>query len=341
MTLALFFSGLLTFLTPLPLIYLALKIQGDWRREVTPILVMFVLVGLVYFLGLDKITQLYRSSPLWILLVPLPLAGWVEFFPIQFVATSGAVYFCFLLLSALLIGQLFIEPESVFSRALVLLGIVVLAVFSIYVAVYQADATAFFGVYREQMTQALDEFLAQQANNGSGVSEMLDLKDRVPEMVSYTVFLLPSFVVMSLGFLILVNIVVAKRAFAPFFPDLQKLDLTIFSVPFLGVWAVIVLVALSLLSLVATGNMPLNFLVINLLVVMAGVYFVQGLAVMVHFMNKKGVVGLWRVLVYLMLLIFIQPFLLIMTVLGFFDSWLDVRKLDAGTSGSGKPQAQT
>lgn len=64
---------------------------------------------------------------------------------------------------------------------------------------------------------------------------------------------------------------------------------------------------------------------LNLLIVLLPVYFLQGLAVVEHFLGGKGLAPLWRGLCYLLLLV-LNPLPIIVTGVGVFDLWADFRK---------------
>ena len=63
----------------------------------------------------------------------------------------------------------------------------------------------------------------------------------------------------------------------------------------------------------------------NLLVVLLPVYFLQGLAVVSFFLQRREVSPLMRALSY-MILFALNPFQLIVAGIGVFDLWIDFRK---------------
>jgi uncharacterized protein YybS (DUF2232 family) len=98
-------------------------------------------------------------------------------------------------------------------------------------------------------------------------------------------------------------------------------------VPFYAVWALIAAIAVVL---VHTLVLPLGFLVdiaLSVLVVLGGLYFAQGLAILVFFMNKWQVGVLGRVFVYTIIALLVQAIGVIVLAFGFFDTWLNVRRL--------------
>jgi len=64
---------------------------------------------------------------------------------------------------------------------------------------------------------------------------------------------------------------------------------------------------------------------VNVLIILLPLYFLQGLAVMEHFLVRKGLSLLMRGLSYLLLLV-VNPLPVIVTGVGIFDLWADFRK---------------
>lgn len=340
LTLALFFSGFLVFLTPLPIIYLCLKAR-DYRQAIVPALILFAVVFLFYNLSAEYVHGLYREHPSLIWLLPVPNVSLLEYFPRHIVIFFGAGYFAYHVISGILIGRVLNSPEKLFLQVFVIVAALLVVVGVVFYGVLGVDGMEFFATYRTYMEKGILELLTLQENAGGDVSALLDLKNQLPELVDYTVYLLPSFIMSSLTILFAINLVVAKRLFSPVFKGLVKVDLSRFQVPFALVWLVIFLVAALLFNVKILDNRVLHFLVLNILVVVAEIYFFQGFAVLMWFLEKKQVYGLWRLTFYLSLILFLQPVVVLLSLLGFFENWLDVRKLDAGTPGGGEPQKKT
>lgn len=90
--------------------------------------------------------------------------------------------------------------------------------------------------------------------------------------------------------------------------------------PELLVWA---LIAAGFAAAFSGGT--LQNVALNLLVILLPIYFLQGLAVIEHFLVGRGVAPLWRGGGYLLLLV-INPLPMIVTGVGIFDLWADFRK---------------
>lgn len=339
LTLALFFSGFLVFLTPLPLVYLVLKLK-DYRRVIGPSLILFGLVLLFYQLGLEFINDLYKMHPSLVWLLPIPNATLLEFFPKNTVILFGTGYFAFHLASGLLIGWTLGTPKGFFLKVSVTVGLLLVTAGLVFYAVLGADVVEFFETYRTYMEKGISDLLALQEKAGSDMSALLDMKSRIPELADYTIYLLPAFVLSTLTVLFVINLVLAKRFFRPLFPVLVKIDLTRFQVPFVAVWIAVALISVLLLNVKFLENRALHFLSLNILIVLAEVYFFQGFAVLMWFLEARKIYGIWRLVFYAAVILFLQPTVILLVVLGFFDCWWDVRKLDTGASGSGEADAQ-
>jgi uncharacterized protein YybS (DUF2232 family) len=64
---------------------------------------------------------------------------------------------------------------------------------------------------------------------------------------------------------------------------------------------------------------------LNLLVVFLPIYFLQGLAVVTFFFQKKGVSPVLRTLGYALIAL-LNPMPMLITAIGVFDMWADFRK---------------
>jgi uncharacterized protein YybS (DUF2232 family) len=75
----------------------------------------------------------------------------------------------------------------------------------------------------------------------------------------------------------------------------------------------------------ALGSGALHGIAVNVLIILLPLYFLQGLAVVEHFLVRKGLSLLMRGLSYLLLLV-VNPLPVIVTGVGIFDLWADFRK---------------
>jgi uncharacterized protein YybS (DUF2232 family) len=106
-----------------------------------------------------------------------------------------------------------------------------------------------------------------------------------------------------------------------FFPDLGRLNR--WRAPEQLVWIVI---ASGLMLLFPVKS--LKIVGVNALIVMMTIYFFEGIAIIANFFEKKGIPKIVRIFLYL--LIALQQILLLLVIgLGFFDVWLNFRKIES------------
>ena len=154
--------------------------------------------------------------------------------------------------------------------------------------------------------------------------ESLDLlQERTPQIVDTMLQLLPGLVFVSIGLVVLANVVLLCRRF----PDRRAQCLSLANLrewhgPEPMVWGLIV----CGFVLVIPGLEGLRVLAANLLLVIAACYFAQGLSIIAYFFHKNNVPRFLRAVAYA-LIAFEQIFALLVVGLGLFDLWGDFRHL--------------
>jgi uncharacterized protein YybS (DUF2232 family) len=147
---------------------------------------------------------------------------------------------------------------------------------------------------------------------------------RAPQIIDMALQLLPALIFMSLGLIVLFNVLLLCRRF----PERRKQWLRVENLrewkgPESAVWA---LIACGF-ALFVPGMEFVQMIAVNVLVIVGACYFAQGLAVVAYFFHKNNVPRFLRGLTYL-LIVFQQIFTLLVTGLGLFDLWGDFRRLD-------------
>lgn len=104
------------------------------------------------------------------------------------------------------------------------------------------------------------------------------------------------------------------------FPDFGRLNT--WKAPEQLVWGVI---ACGFMLMLPIGG--IKILPVNGLMIFMTIYFFQGIAIISYFFEKKDIPLIIRILFYSFIGLQIFLFMLV-TVIGFFDMWLDLRKLD-------------
>jgi uncharacterized protein YybS (DUF2232 family) len=154
--------------------------------------------------------------------------------------------------------------------------------------------------------------------------ESLNLfKEKIPEIVEQMLQLLPGLLFVSLCFIVLLNVLFLCRRF----PDRRAQWLSIetfreWKCPEHVIWPFI---ASGFVLFVPAGD-ALTIFAVNILLITAVCYFIQGLAVVAYFFHKNNVPRFLRSATYI-LIIFQQMFTVLVAALGLFDLWGDFRRL--------------
>lgn len=161
---------------------------------------------------------------------------------------------------------------------------------------------------------------------GVGVSpeNIYRLSNSLDEIQYALVRILPSLILAGALFISWLNLLLARTVFLVkglAYPDFGALNR--WKSPDPLVWGVI---GCGLIIFIADGSLKL--VAVNGLIVLMSVYFLQGIAVVSFFFEKKRLPLFFRVVFYS--LICVQQFLLLLVIgLGFFDIWINFRKLEA------------
>ncbi len=200
---------------------------------------------------------------------------------------------------------------------------VVLSCFFLFLAASenQTTVTEFF---QKQITEVMGQSVAAMKEMGKPENEIAEMTGFM-EKASHT--MAASFpAIIAVGSLISASVNYALTAFlwkriAPAATTYQFGKFILWSSPEQFVWPFIISAGLTFLPDTGLGGLGLN-----VFVVMVAIYFLQGLAILYHFLESKKVpVFLWSLAI---LFVFIQPiFMGFIVGLGLFDLWVDFRKI--------------
>lgn len=331
LTIALYYSGIFVFLTPLPFVYFLLK--KNFSDFLYPAVVTFSITLFVYLVGLEFLVKIYEAKPALVWLFPVPAMGFLDLFPLWLVKVYGVFYFAFYLVVSAVVAYALKRAKKIYPfLAKSVLGIFLawVVLFSL-IWIFSANHFDLVESYKNYMQTGVEQVISLQENSSGDLEELVYIKSHKDEIVSYTLYLFPAFVLISISFLVALNLILAKRMFSAFFPFLEMFSLTTYRVPFDLVWFVIGVVSVLLLNYKVIKIDGLHYLCLNLVLLFAVVYFFQGFAIFISFLDKKRIFGFFRVALYFLLFLFAQFALLFFVSLGFFDSWMDVRKMDVAT----------
>ncbi|MBF0615020.1 MAG: DUF2232 domain-containing protein [Magnetococcales bacterium] len=163
--------------------------------------------------------------------------------------------------------------------------------------------------------------LASVAKNGGDAVLLADVRSALEPILALMALLLPGFVVAA-WFLLQVSNLLAARSLVMQWGGsglFQSEDLTEWRLPFVLVWVVI---GAMVPTYALTGFV--HVLGANLVLVVAVLYFMQGMAIVQAFFRHYAVTGVLRGLFYVALFLWHHVTLLV-TALGLFDVWVDFR----------------
>jgi uncharacterized protein YybS (DUF2232 family) len=231
------------------------------------------------------------------------------------------VYSVFALLSGLLfllLGRIRIIEALVFGVAAVVFSAFTAVLFYLY-----GSWRAIFHDIRENLDKSLMSAVEMHEKMGFPPESIAVLRERAPQIAETILELLPAAAFVSLGLVVLFNLVLLCRRFPEKRAQWVALaSLREWKAPDLLVWGLIV----SGFAIFIPGLESLKTLAANLLLVFGACYFFQGLAIISFYFNKNNVPRFVRGVVYLFI-VFQQIFTLFVVGLGLFDMWVDFRRL--------------
>lgn len=137
----------------------------------------------------------------------------------------------------------------------------------------------------------------------------------------------------ALGLMCMFALFISLSVFSRPSPFHSPLKLKDFRLPDVCVWFFIPSLAGTFLLETLT---PLHVISVNSLILLLGIFFFQGLAVLTSLMDRYRVQGVWRLL--LLFFIFFQG-LIFVSIVGLIDFWADFRKFSKGPQRQ-RPQGQ-
>lgn len=225
------------------------------------------------------------------------------------------LYFGTLLMTGFFLGEC-IEQHLGIERTMVFTGLGVLG----------AAAAAFFfytALQGQTVYEVVSEYLRQYFDLTTALySDMGIQKEQIENLNSAFLIVLPGMFIVSFMTTVWLNILIIKKLLTRIGIELKNMvNLNHYKAPDLLVW-----VAIGLGLLLFVPNHAVKYFSINCLIVLMLVYFFQGIAIVSFFFQKKDSPALLRVCCYG--LIAVQLYFLILVIgVGFFDNWINFRKL--------------
>jgi len=194
-------------------------------------------------------------------------------------------------------------------------------------------------IAKKEIFTLVSEYVSKNLELTLSLYENMGMKQESIQMISTSlenikyvfIRIIPALVVVSTLFISWINLLLSKSIFKNwnlFYPDFGSLKL--WKAPELLVWIIIGCGILLLFS-----NKTFKILGLNGLLILITVYFFQGIAIVSFYFEKKKLPRLLRFFLY-GLIALQQIVLLVVIGLGFFDMWLNFRKLEHSPDKPGK-----
>jgi uncharacterized protein YybS (DUF2232 family) len=206
-------------------------------------------------------------------------------------------------------------PQAIIYTVLALSGVAVLIFLgqAIYLGVAPQDLLA-------QKTTEIMATVAKILGDTGGAPGALIPGGALADAKVLLERMLPGLMVANMGLVAWLNVVLARQFYALLGWGEPKPPLSQWEAP---EWLIFPLLGAGFLLLVPVSAMRLGGL--NLLLVLAVVYFSQGLAVVATWFHRLGLPRVLRMIGYP--LMFLNPVFFVIITLGLMDLWLDFRRL--------------
>ena len=209
--------------------------------------------------------------------------------------------------------------QCLFWATVMMLAVGAICLFIIGLSRNMGPVEMVLGYLESHLNESIKAY--ESANNVAG-GNALELKAYAKTFLSTISWIYPSLMIIGTGFALWLNVIVARPLFrlrGLKYPDFLPLEN--WKSPDALIWGLIVS---GFALMVASGG--LRFLAVNALIVILVIYFFHGLSIVLFFFNKYRVPSWIRVGVYFLIIIQ-QLFMVVLTVAGVFDQWVDFRKI--------------
>ena len=236
------------------------------------------------------------------------------------------IFFAGLLLIGFVLGELFELNLSIEQTTLIASGSVVLSgLISLFISSI-LTGQGVFAIVSEYVAKNLELTLILYQNMGMSEENIQLISQSLDQIQQVLVTIIPALVSASTLFVAWVSILLARPVLISrslYYPDFGPLNL--WKAPEYLVWGVIGC-GLSLFL----PHPTIKAIGVNGLLILMTVYFFQGIAIVSFYFDKKRLPRFVRVFFYT--LIALQQLILLVVIgLGFFDLWVNFRKLGKQT----------
>lgn len=315
--LLLYASGLLVILSPLPLLWVYAVHGRKSALLASAISAIVVVFAYSYFIPI-AVSDSAR------IMLPIPFLGFAGYLPADFLGQVGVGYFIYFAILGMIFG------EGVRSKwGLVRLGGTALAA-GLFVFLLISLYSALFG--SGGVVSGLNGYVLHilnqtvELNKTAGTSGIhIDLlMERGDVIAVFIMRIIPALLFVYTLLVIIVNILVGRRVFRRGRSNIDLPIITGFRLPDVFIWPVIATGLMFFLNYYLVGAVLPEFLALNSLIALLALYFFQGMAIVAYMLNRVKSL-FFRMLTYLLIILFFQPIGLMIVALGVADVWVDFR----------------
>jgi len=300
-----------------------------------PIFIRETLTGIIFCLLIYGVVFAFPLLGIFILLfLPLPvlfyrlklgrnsgtLIAAISFFTLVLMTKGVAfdtLYFGLLLATGMILGEC-LERHMGIQKTMGLTSIIAAGLVFAAIMVYTiSQGRTLSGIMTDYMNQSLS--IAKQLSPEIGMDP-----DMTQKLISSMMIVMPGMFMISFMTTLWLNILIIRKLLKLKGITIKSIEhLNLYKAPYMLVW-VFIGCAMALMIPVS----PVKIVGINCLIVLMLVYFFQGIAVVSFVFQKKNTPMALKGFCYF--LIAVQVYVLILVIgLGFFDNWIDFRKLSA------------
>jgi hypothetical protein len=317
-TCALFFSGFLVILTPLPLMY-ATVTRGRDAGTFAAVL-SAICVAAVYLFALPQSGAATGA----LAYLPAPGLGLAGFMPAGFVPTFGIGYFAFFVAMSFAFswGAEKRLPLATWCGYALLAGTGAIVAF-IIVAKLFCDGSLIEGA-NAFILHVLGQIVSTNQSSGFQNAQLMFLTDNTERVAHSILEVLPALMFVYAVIAVAINAVLGRKFIKVRNSMVRVPSVIRFRLSDWLIWALIASGGIFFLNSYFIHSAPLRTAALNGLIGMGVLYFLQGMAVTAYFLQRIKFT-LVRTIAYIAIIIFLQTVSVALVVLGIADVWADFR----------------
>lgn len=310
-------SGFLVIFTPLPFLYV-MVVHGRRAGAVISLAAASVVIA-AYFVMLHymSVSPQIQSG------ITVPGFSMISFLSPGFLVFAGIGYFAFFMAVGLALGDGVLRKMNLAGMgAYALIAGLVILIAMIAGANFFETRELINGA-QNYIQQTINSIVAANQSASTG-AEADFIKNNAGEITSFMFGILPSLIFVFAVLAIVVNLLVGRRIIRAHHAFAHVHNVARFKLPDAVIWALVAAGAAFFADRYVLHMGVVEKAAINFLIGLGALYFFQGFAVVVYFL--QGIkLPLVRSIAYIMIILFFQSVGLVIVGIGVADVWADFR----------------